>query len=143
MKRAVMVLGAALGLAAIFYASLFAFAELGTEIVVLRTVDSGGAAHETRVMVLDIDGAPWVRGRAYRGWFERIEANANAELYRGGTWHPVRASISRDPADAAAFERIMLERYGFSYRFFDFIARMSTNEIPVRLDPRAAPRPQD
>ncbi|MBW2241520.1 MAG: hypothetical protein JRH01_05995 [Deltaproteobacteria bacterium] len=141
MKRVVLVVGSVLGLVAIFYASLFAFAELYTEIVVLRTFDADGESHETRVTVIDVDNTPWVRGRPYRGWFQRIEANHNAELYRGGAWYPVKASVSRNLSDAAEFERVMVERYGLTYRCFDFIARMSSNEIPVRLEPRNPKRP--
>lgn len=137
MKRAAVFLGAACGLAVIFYASLFAFAEMYTEVVVLRTFADDGAPHETRVTVVDIADTPWVRGRPYRGWFRRVEANANAELYRGGVWQPIRASISRESSDAAQFERVLVERYGLMYRLFDFAARMSSNEIPVRLDPRS------
>jgi hypothetical protein len=136
MKRLALILGTLLSLAVIFYASLFAWGELYTEVVVLRTFDSDGHPHETRVTVIDIADTPWVRGRPYRGWFRRVEANPNIELYRGATWHPVRASVSRNVPDAQEFERQMLERYGLAYRAFDLIARMSTNEIPVRLDPR-------
>jgi len=136
MKRVVMALGALIGLAVIFYASLFAFAEFRTEIVVLRTAEADGVTHETRVTVVDIADSTWVRGRPYRGWFRRIEANPFAELHRGGIWQPVRATVSRDPADAAAFEQEMRDRYGLVYRFFDSVARMSTNEVPVRLEPR-------
>jgi hypothetical protein len=141
MKRVVRVLVGVATLVVIFYASLFAFAEVFTEIVVLRTYDSDGLAYETRVTVIDIANTPWVRGRSYRGWFRRIEANPTAELYRGDVWRSVRASVSRDPADAAEFERLMLERYGLMYRYFDFIARMSSNEIPVRLAPRVPQQP--
>ncbi len=137
MKRALAFLGAVFGLALIFYASLFAFAELCTEVVVLRTFDDDGAPHEARVMVIDIADTPWVRGRPYRGWFRRVEANSDAELYRGGSWHPIRASISRESSDAARFEGVVVERYGLTYQFFDLIARMSSNEIPVRLEPRS------
>jgi hypothetical protein len=45
--------------------------------------------------------------------------------------------ISRDPADAAAFDQVMLETYGIAYRYVDLIARLSSNEIPVRLVPRS------
>ena len=105
----------------------------------LRSYDADGASHDTRLTVIDRDGTPWVRGRPYRSWFRRIEANPLAELRRGGVWRPVRASISHDPADAAAFDRVMLERYGLLYRFMDLMARMSTHEVPVRLDPRPMP----
>ncbi len=128
---------AVIGLVVVLYASVFALAELYTEVVVLRTYDSGGVPHETRVTVIDIADAPWVRGRPYRGWFRRIEANPVAELYRGDVWLPVRAAVSREPADAVAFERVMVERHGLMYRYLDFIARMSSNEVPIRLHPRA------
>lgn len=90
--------------------------------------------------MIEIEGRLWVRGRPYRAWFRRVEANPNIELYRDGLWHPVRASISRDPADAAAFEGAMRAKYGMLYRVLDFGARMSANEIPVRLDPRPSAR---
>jgi hypothetical protein len=136
MKRVIRVFAALVVLVVTFYASLFAFAEAFTEIVVLRTYDAGGLAYQTRVTVVDIAGTPWVRGRPYRRWFRRIEANPSAELYRGDVWLPVMASVSRDPADSAEFERAMLEGYGLVYRCLDFFARMSSNEIPVRLSPR-------
>ncbi|HKJ24584.1 MAG TPA: Gmad2 immunoglobulin-like domain-containing protein [Myxococcota bacterium] len=139
MRRAARI---ALGLVAVgvvVYASIFPLAEAFTEIVVLRSFDADGSPHDTRLTVIDRDGTPWVRGRPYRGWFRRVEAEPRADLRRGGVWRPVRASISRDPADAAAFDVIMLERYGLLYRFMDLMARMSSTEIPVRLDPRAAP----
>lgn len=137
MNRTPWILVAVLSLVVVFYSSVFALAEVYTEVVVLRTFDAGGAPHETRVTVIDIADAPWVRGRPYRGWFRRIEANPVAELRRGDAWFPVRASVSREPADAAAFEREMLDRYGLLYRYLDFVARMSSNEVPIRLDPRA------
>lgn len=140
MKRVIQILVGVATLVVVFYASLFAFAEVYTEIVVLRTFGSDGLVHETRVTVIDIGNTPWVRGRPYRGWFRRVEANPVAELHRGGVWLPVSASVSRDPADAAEFERVMLETHGVVYRCFDLIARMSSNEIPVRLDPRAPQR---
>ena len=142
MKRALRTLGVLAALTVLFYASLFGFAEAFTEIVVLRTYDAEGEAHETRVTVIDIEGTPWVRGRPYRGWFKRIEANPIAELYRGDVWLMVDASVSYELADAAAFERAMFDRYGLLYRLFDSIARMSSNEVPVRLDPRISQESQ-
>lgn len=126
---------ALVSLAAAIYASIFPIAEIFTEVVVLRTYDLQGSPHETRLTVIDRAGTPWVRGRPYRGWFRRIEGNPRAELYRDGRWHPVEGSVSREAADAAAFDQVMLETYGPAYRYVDFIARLSSNEIPVRLIP--------
>lgn len=135
MKRIAWTLLALASLAIAVYVSIFPIAEVFTEVVILRTYDSEGSPHETRLTVIDRAGTPWVRGRPYRGWFRRIEANPRAELYRDGTWFPVEASVSREPADAAAFDQVMLDNYGLVYRYFDFIARISANEVPVRLVP--------
>ena len=123
-------------LSAAIYASIFPIAELFTEVVVLRTFDVDGGPHNTRLTIIDPDGTAWVRGRPYRGWFRRVEANSRAELYRSGEWRSVRAMISRDPEDAAVFDHLMLESYGLAYRYVDLIARISSTEVPVRLAPR-------
>lgn len=136
MKRATWIIASLVTLTALIYASIFPAAEILTEVVVLRTYDADGSSHETRVTVIDRAGTAWVRGRPYRGWFRRVEANPRAELYRGGTWRPVRAIVSHDPADAASFDRVMFETYGLAYRYVDFIARLSSTEIPVRLVPQ-------
>lgn len=137
MKRVAWILVALVSLAVAIYASIFPIAEVFTEVVIFRTYDREGSPHETRLTVIDRGGMPWVRGRPYRGWFRRIEANPRAELYRDGGWHPVQGYVSRDPADAAAFDRVMLDTYGFGYRYVDFIARLSATEVPVRLVPLA------
>ncbi len=136
MKRVAWIIVALASLAAANYASIIPIAEIFTEVVVLRTYDSDGSPHETRLTVIDRAGTPWVRGRPYRGWFRRIAAAPRAELYRGGVWRPVRASISSEPADAASFDQVMLETYGLAYRYVDLIARMSSTEVPVRLVPQ-------
>lgn len=135
MKRVAWVLVGVVALVAVAYASIFPIAEFFTEVVVLRTYDSDGATHETRLTVIDREGTAWVRGRPYRGWFRRVAANPRAELYREGVWQPVLGVVSRDPADAASFDQVMFETYGLAYRYVDLIARVSSTEIPVRLDP--------
>jgi len=138
MNRAFRIALAVAATGILVYLSIFPLAENFTEVVVLRTLDAKGGAHETRVTLIEVQGAAWVRGRPYRGWFRRIEANPDAELFRAKAWHPVRGTISRAPEDIAAFEQVMLDDYGALYRFMDLMARMSSNEIPVRLDPREA-----
>ena len=136
MRRARWIVASLALVIAAVYASIFVMAEVFTEIVILRSWDARCRPHETRVTVIDRDGVAWIRGRPYRRWFRRVEANPCAELYRGGDWRPVRARISRSPEDATAFDRTMLESYGLLYRYIDLIARMSSTEVPVRLAPR-------
>jgi hypothetical protein len=141
MGRAVRIVLLVAAVGAGLYVGLLAVAELSTEVVTLRTRGADGSSHEARVTVVDVDGTPWVRGRPWRRWLRNLEADPRAELRRGGEWRPVRATVSRDPADAAAFERAMLETYGSAYRFLDLFLRMSTRELPVRLDARGAAAP--
>ena len=129
--------------AAAAYSSMFPLAELFTEVVILRTYDAAGLPHETRVTVIDRDGVPWVRGSPRRGWFRRIEANPRAGLYRGGAWQEVRAAVSRDPADAAAFDQVMFDTYGLVYRYVDVIIRITSTELPVRLVPASPRSPEE
>ncbi len=87
--------------------------------------------------VVDRNETPWVRGRPYRGWFRRIEANSKAELLRAGRWRPVEAVPSLDPADAAAVELLIREKYGWAHTYTDLIAHTSSAEVPVELRARA------
>ena len=137
MKRTQRIVACIALLGVVIYGSIFVAAELFTEVVILRTHGADGRSHDTRLTVIDREGTAWVRGRPYRGWFRRVEANSCTELYRDGRWRPFRATISRDPADAAAFDREMDSSYGLAYRYVDLIARTSSTEIPVRLVPRA------
>ena len=136
MKRVKWIVASLVLLGVAIYASIFPIAEIFTEVVVLRTYDAEGEPHGTRVTVIDRDGVAWVRGRSYRSWFRRLEANSCAELYRDEQWWPVVATVSIDPEDAAAFDQVMLESYGLAYQYVDLIARISATEVPVRLIPR-------
>jgi hypothetical protein len=136
MGRARWIAGSVVLLGLGLYASIFPIAEIFTEVVVLRTRDGNGASHETRLSIIDRKGVAWVRGRPYRGWFLRVEANPCVELFRAEVWRPMRATISHEPEDAAAFDQVMLESHGLVYRYIDVIARISATEIPVRLEPR-------
>ena len=80
MRRAKWIAASLALLGVAIYASIFPIAELFTEIVVLRTYDADGVPHATRLTVIDRDSMAWVRGRPYRGWFRRVEANPCADL---------------------------------------------------------------
>jgi len=141
MKRPARTFGVLALCVASIYVSIFPVAELFMEIAVLRTYDGDGTAFETRVTVLDRRGSPWIRGRPERQWFQRLRANPIAELRRDGEWKSVHAAISNNPADAEAFQRIAIERYGLAYRYCDLIAQMYRNEVPIRLSLARSPAP--
>src|SRR5262249_27627783 len=73
------------------------------EVVVLRTFDADGGAHETKMWVVDRDGRAWVRvAQPGRLWYRRLLANPRVDLVRGGRTEARRASPDESPAARAA-----------------------------------------
>lgn len=104
------------------------------EVVVLRTRDAEGGVHETRLWVVDHEGAAWLRaGNPDSGWLARLRSRPEAEIVRGGETFAVRGVP--DPAMRDTVNRLMAEKYGWSDRYIRlFVA--SDAAVPVRLDPR-------
>ncbi len=125
--------------------ALIAFAVLGAvavgtyvageqgEIVVLRTRGGDGALRETKLWVVDHDGAPWVRvARPGRRWFQRLSRDPRAVLVRNGVAQPVVAR-AEDAADVrAAIDERFREKYGAVDWWYGVLLRR--NPVPVRLD---------
>jgi hypothetical protein len=104
-----------------------------TEVVVLRTQDDGGAPVETKMWVVDYQGAPWVRvANPERHWYRRLLAHPHVELVRAGhaaayVAHPEDALATRLALDAA-----FAAKYGFTDTWYGALLRRGA--IPVRLD---------
>jgi hypothetical protein len=111
-----------------------------TEVAVLRSFDGEGAAHETKLWVVDLDGSPWVRvARPERGWFQRIRDRAEVELVRNGVALPYRAIEITDPEMRARVDAAFREKYGLVDWWYGLLLRRDPR--PVRLDPvNAGPR---
>jgi hypothetical protein len=105
-----------------------------TEVAVLRTFDSAGAPHDTKLWVVDDGGRPWVRvARPERHWLARLEQNPRVELVRHGVAQTYRATPDRDPATRARIDQLMAEKYGRTDWWYGLLLR--TQIVPVRLDP--------
>jgi hypothetical protein len=130
------VLGVVLGLGALEYVA----SESG-EVVVLRTRDASGAAHETRLWVVDHDGAMWLRaGNPAGGWFARLSANPEVEVERRHETLALRAVPEPEARDA--INALMQEKYGWADSYVSFFFPRS-KKVPVRLVPAAASRGPD
>jgi hypothetical protein len=105
-----------------------------TEVVVLRTQDDAGKPFETKMWIVDHQGAPWVRvANAERHWYRRVLAHPSVELVRGGrptsyVAHPEPSQDVRLAVDAA-----FAAKYGFTDAWYGALLRRDA--IPVRLDP--------
>jgi hypothetical protein len=133
MRRVLRVVGALLALVVVLAALEIAASESG-EVVVLRTRDAAGEAHETRLWVVDHEGRPWLRaGHAGTGWFVRLQADPDVEVVRGGETLAVRAVPV--PGARDRINALVNEKYGAADSYISFFFRRE-HKIPVRLDPR-------
>jgi hypothetical protein len=106
-----------------------------TEVAKLRTVDAQGVVHETKLWVVDHDGATWVRvARPERQWFQRLKQHPEIELVRDGA-PPRRMRASPDPSSTtkAAVDAAFRAKYGVVDWWYGVLLRRAP--IPVRLDP--------
>jgi general stress protein 26 len=128
---AITLAAAVLGLAALY----FAMAER-VEVVVLHSHGADGE-HETRLWVIDHDGAAWLRTSAANAtWLPRIRANPAIELGRGEETHAFTATVSAEPATVAHLNELTLEKYGWSERLLRSMGADSAGQVGIRLDPR-------
>jgi hypothetical protein len=105
-----------------------------TEVVVLRTFDEAGAAHDTKMWVVDHEGAPWVRvANPERAWYQRLRARPRATLLRAGATIEVDATTDGSPGTRQLVDQAFARKYGLTDRWYGILLRRGS--IPIRLDP--------
>ena len=105
---------------------------------VLYTLDAEGNRIGTRLAVVDdADGNVWVQsGHHFRGWYERVLANPEVEMQRGGELEPYTAVPIDTPESEALVRKLLRDRAG-PVRFAIIRTVLLFADIkPVRLDPR-------
>ncbi len=105
------------------------------EVPEIVTRDADGDVRETKLWLVVVDGAGFVRTSGTR-WLANLERDPNAVLRIGGAAHALRAEPVTDPALAARIEAAFRAKYGFSDRF---TALMPGEPTLLRLVERLAP----
>ncbi len=119
------------GLVAFFGAIMLA-SESG-EVVVLSTTDAEGSVHETRLWVVEHDGALWLRaGVPSSAWLQRLRGHPEVRLQRAGIVHRYRAVPSDDAGLRAAINAKIAEKYGWAESLIA-VTRDGSASVPVRL----------
>jgi hypothetical protein len=127
------ILGGALGLLAA--AALVTFA-LGEAVPrgVLFTRDHAGAWVATKLWVIDLGDATWVRvARPGRSWFRRLRVDPRVELERDGVRAAYLAHPHPEPATRARIDAAFREHYGAIDWWYGVVLR--SDPIPVELVP--------
>ena len=105
-----------------------------TEVAVLRTSDTLGRGYETKLWVVDHEGAPWIRvAKPERSWYRRLVGQPRVELVRGGAPHAYRARPYAEPERAAELDGAFREKYGLVDWWYGLLLRR--HAIPVKLEP--------
>ena len=119
--------------------ALFAFAaqmiaaEQG-EVVVVTTHDAAGDGEDTRLWIVDTDGAAWLRaGTPRAGWYQRLVAVPDIEVVRDGKTIQARAVPVPDMRERV--NGLMHEKYGTADSVIGMMVDRS-GSIAIRLDPR-------
>lgn len=133
MKIVIRILGALVALGLAVFILEYVASESG-EVVTIRTVDAAGAPLETRIWVVDHEGAQWIRtGNAASKWMARVKANPEVEVMRNGASAPYRAVFV--PEATETVNGLMAEKYGWADDVIGFLIPRDDAQI-VRLDPR-------
>jgi hypothetical protein len=104
------------------------------ELVTLHTLGPDGDRYDTQLWVVDEGGELYVRAH-YPGakWLERVRAEPEVELSRGGASQKFLAGPVDDPEVRRAVNRAMAAKYGFADRVASAVWDPQKS-IPVHLD---------
>jgi len=125
----------------ILFGALIAILHEVEEVVVLRTFDGAGDVLDTRLWVVDVEGAPWVVTGPRTEHVARLAAHPRVELLRRGTTTCYVARPFGDPKTIEAVLAQRLEKYrvyrvGLAAGFWrPPSGRIEDMAVAIRLDP--------
>ncbi|HEY8154770.1 MAG TPA: hypothetical protein VII72_11635 [Myxococcota bacterium] len=136
MKRAAIVLAAAVGLLGACLLAHMALIEWSGEVIVLRTEKPGGGWLETRLWIVDDGGSAWLHG-GDSAWMANLRARPVVEIERSGATRRYRAEAV--PGPHPRIHELLRGKYGFADRWVRFVGPDQESTTAVRLEFVAAP----
>ena len=130
MKRVIQVVVVLVAILLLVFAVQMAASESG-EVVVLETTD-GARTFETRVWVVDVDGAVYLRsGGEGQQWYRRLARNPSVVVTRDGESR--RFTAVPEVARRERVNQLMATKYGWSDKVIGWMFSRA-DAIPIRLD---------
>lgn len=131
MRRAAIVVAAAIGLCVAYLVAHWALIEVGREVIVLRTENAGGGWLETRLWIVDDGADSWLHG-GDSDWMRNLRARPIVEIDRGGQTHRYRAHAV--PGPHPRVHELLRAKYGVADRWVRFVGPDDERATPVRLE---------
>lgn len=135
MRRFAIGLAAALSLAAACVLAHGALIEVGREVIVLRSEQDDGTWLESRLWIVDDDGASWLHGGDSR-WMRNLMGRPVVEIVRRGETRRYRAQAV--PGPHPRIDELLRAKYDLADRWVRFVAPDGESTAAVRLDPLEA-----
>ena len=133
MKLAIKIVGVIVGLFVLIMALQGIASESG-EVVVVESIAADGTANETRLWVVEHEGAMWLRdGAGGAGWHQRMRDNPLVKVTRGEETHSLSAQPV--PEKTQVINQLMNEKYGWADDFIGMLFGRD-NSVAIRLDAR-------
>ncbi len=133
MKKALVGLGILLAIPLLVFLVQGIAAESG-EVVVLRTTHEAGSIRETRLWIVDDQGASWLRaGTAQAGWYRELAAAPDVEVVRGDLTLEVRGITELQARERV--NELMRAKYGWADSYISWLVGRDES-VSIRLQPR-------
>ncbi len=132
MKLLLKIIGGVVAVFAVVILLQFVASETG-EVVVVTTTDAEGVTHETRLWVVEHDGAQYLRsGAPGSAWYKRLVANPEINVERNGVEATYQALPQPDLRDT--INDLVSEKYGWADAYIGVLFGRD-DAIPIRLQP--------
>jgi len=132
MKTVLIVVLCVVVIVAVIVIAHMSLIEVGREVVTLRTTDADGTIRETRLWIVDTDGATWLHS-AGAAWEKRFEGDPVVEVIRHGRTGRYRGTLV--PGPHPDIDAALRQKYGIADRWVRLISPCGEDTIPVRLEP--------
>ena len=109
------------------------------EVVTLVTKSDNGAAYDTQLWIVEWNGQLYLRvGSPNAHWLERLRANPQVTLQRGGAALTFTALPKDDSETREAVNARMAAKYGYADRLWGYLGDRGRS-VPILLEPRPGP----
>lgn len=103
------------------------------EVVELHTKDDAGEPVTTRLWIVDHDNRQYLRGDTGSGWYQRLKANCEFELTRGGETHVYTHALRQEKV--ATINQLFKDKYTWGDDYIELLIGGRDGALAIELQP--------